>query len=115
MESQVSSRSSAELERDLRDDPAFATRGLELEDVLGIGGSAIVYRARDTRHGREVAIKVLRPEASLDRAAARFAQEVRVAASSGIRISCRSSIQGRYATDASSPSCQWPVAGRCGR
>lgn len=65
----------------MRADPAFALRGLELQDVLGVGGSAIVYRARDTRHDREVAIKILRPEASLDRAAERFAQEVRVAAS----------------------------------
>ena len=34
----------------------------EIESVLGSGGMATVFLAYDLRHGRRVAIKVLRPE-----------------------------------------------------
>jgi TolB-like protein/tetratricopeptide (TPR) repeat protein len=46
----------------------------------GRGGMATVYRARDVRHGRDVAIKVLHPELSADIAADRFLAEIRTAA-----------------------------------
>lgn len=44
----------------LRADPALGALGLVVNGVLAQGGSAIVYRARDERHGRDVAVKVIR-------------------------------------------------------
>ncbi len=47
---------------------------------LGGGTMATVWLAEDTRHGRQVAIKVLRPEQSASFAAERFLQEIEIAA-----------------------------------
>lgn len=63
----------------LREDSSLRAIGLVVTDVLGQGGSAVVYRARDARHGRDVAVKVLRSASPLDKATLRFAQEVLVA------------------------------------
>lgn len=53
----------------------------ELIREVGRGGSSVVYRGRDTRDGRTVAVKVLRPWVADDPALARrFAREVALAA-----------------------------------
>src|SRR6476469_4897744 len=54
----------------------------EITGTLGVGGMGEVYRARDTRLGRDVAIKVLPPYLSSDpRIRERFAQEARLISS----------------------------------
>jgi eukaryotic-like serine/threonine-protein kinase len=51
-----------------------------LERELGQGGMATVYLARDLKHERRVAVKVLRPELSASLGADRFLREIRLAA-----------------------------------
>ncbi len=53
----------------------------EVLDKLGEGGMGAVYRARDTRLGRVVAIKMLRPEVADDDRKRRFFHEARAASS----------------------------------
>ncbi len=50
-------------------------------DVIGTGGMGTVYRARDTRLHREVALKVLRRNLSVSRARDRFLREARAVSS----------------------------------
>src|SRR5512146_361465 len=52
----------------------------EVERELGRGGMATVYLARDVRHDRRVAIKVLLPDLAASVGADRFVREIRVAA-----------------------------------
>ena len=52
----------------------------EIVSLIGAGGMGEVYRARDSRLGREVAVKVLPPSFSADSdRVSRFEQEARVA------------------------------------
>jgi serine/threonine protein kinase len=51
-----------------------------IERELGHGGMAVVYLARDLRHDRLVALKVLHPELAQAVGAERFLQEIRLAA-----------------------------------
>ena len=51
-----------------------------LEEEIGRGGMAIVYRARDLRHERDVALKVLLPEVAAAVGPDRFLREVELAA-----------------------------------
>jgi len=52
----------------------------EIEGAIGQGGMATVFRAADRQHGRRVAIKVLRPELTVELGEARFRREIEVAA-----------------------------------
>jgi serine/threonine-protein kinase len=52
----------------------------EIERILGAGGMAVVYLAKDVRHDRRVAIKVLRSDLAASLGADRFLREIRFTA-----------------------------------
>lgn len=60
--------------------PVDASDRYLLEQELGRGGMGIVYRARDTKLGRTVAIKILHPREQDPDALRRFEREARAAA-----------------------------------
>jgi serine/threonine-protein kinase len=51
-----------------------------IERELGAGGMATVYLAKDLKHDREVAVKVLRPELAAVLGAERFLNEIKISA-----------------------------------
>jgi len=51
-----------------------------IERELGAGGMATVYLARDIRHDRDVAVKILRPELAQSLGRERFLREIKLAA-----------------------------------
>ncbi|MBA2459574.1 MAG: protein kinase [Gemmatimonadales bacterium] len=51
-----------------------------IDRELGRGGMATVYLATDLKHGRQVALKVLRPDLAQSLGPDRFLQEIRIAA-----------------------------------
>ncbi|HEY9444465.1 MAG TPA: serine/threonine-protein kinase, partial [Gemmatimonadales bacterium] len=59
---------------------AALTDRYAIDRVLGRGGMATVYLARDRKHDRPVAVKVLHPEMAATLSAERFQREIRVAA-----------------------------------
>ncbi len=58
---------------------AFADR-YAIAEELGSGGAATVYAAEDLKHGRRVAVKVLRPEYSALLGVEHFLREIRIVA-----------------------------------
>ena len=52
-----------------------------IENELGRGGMATVYRARDPRHNRNVAVKVLNSDIAAALGTERFLQEIKTVAS----------------------------------
>jgi serine/threonine protein kinase len=60
--------------------PGALVAGYQIENQIGAGGMAVVYRARDVRLGRQVALKVLAPALANDEEfRARFIREWRAA------------------------------------
>ncbi|MBI3450230.1 MAG: serine/threonine-protein kinase [Acidobacteria bacterium] len=61
--------------------PGSRLGDFEIVSLLGAGGMGAVYRARDTKLGREVALKVIHPRLAGPEAALRFEREARLLAS----------------------------------
>jgi serine/threonine-protein kinase len=59
---------------------ALAARDITLEQETGRGGMAVVWRALDRKHGRPLAVKLLRADAGQPLGADRFLREIQLAA-----------------------------------
>jgi serine/threonine protein kinase len=66
-----------------------------LEQEIGAGGMATVYRAEDLRHDRRVAVKLLRPELAAVIGAERFLAEIKLTRTGSTRTSLPSSTPAR--------------------
>src|SRR5262249_6495552 len=77
-------RPAADRFSDLLDDtprfPSALAERYEVIDVVGRGGMAVVYRARDRKHDREVAVKVLHPTVAATVGVDRFLREIEIVA-----------------------------------
>jgi serine/threonine-protein kinase len=71
-------------EREIADAPARLQEAMAgrypIERPLGRGGMATVYLARDVKHHRQVAVKVLHPELAAGLGTERFLREIRIEA-----------------------------------
>src|SRR6185503_14037861 len=56
--------------------PEILADRYRIQDEIGHGGMAVVYAARDVKHGRDVAVKVLREEVAVALGRARFLREI---------------------------------------
>ena len=66
---------------DLADQLSASLAGrYQVEREIGAGGMAVVYLAKDIRHNRKVALKVLRPELGAVLGVDRFLSEIQVTA-----------------------------------
>jgi len=66
--------------QDVPQDLRHALEGqYDLDRVVGLGGMATVYLARDVKHGRHVAVKVLRPDLAAVIGSERFLNEIEIA------------------------------------
>src|SRR5216110_1537981 len=72
------------MEREIDDAPARLRQAMAdrypIERPLGRGGMATVYLARDVKHQRQVAVKVLHPELAAGLGTERFLREIRIEA-----------------------------------
>jgi Protein kinase domain/WD40-like Beta Propeller Repeat len=68
------------LEDDLAPFPPSLAARFRGATEIGRGGMAVVFRARDTRHDRDVAVKVVRPELAESFGRERFLREIQVVA-----------------------------------
>ena len=77
-------RSAAEHFTKLLDDDVQLPRSLAdrypVSRELGRGGMAVVYLARDVKHGRDVAVKIIRPQLAAAVGRERFLREIAIAA-----------------------------------
>jgi serine/threonine protein kinase len=80
LDSHASERFSALLEDDLVDFPDALAERYEVKEKLGQGGMATVYLARDVKHGRDVAVKLLHSVVADALGADRFLREIEIAA-----------------------------------
>ena len=60
--------------------PEALTERYRMTSELGRGGMATVYLARDVKHGRDVAVKVVRPSVAAALGADRFLREIEIVA-----------------------------------
>jgi DNA-binding SARP family transcriptional activator/tRNA A-37 threonylcarbamoyl transferase component Bud32 len=60
--------------------PGVELNGWRVERELGRGGMSTVYLARDAKHDRHVALKILHPELAISVGAERFLREIQITA-----------------------------------